>query len=1079
MISRKIYRNGDSDFLINNAKVRLRDIVELFMDTGLGRESFSIISQGKVEAIFNSKPQDRRVLIEEVAGVVKYKKEKQKAQQELAETTDHLDRVADIITELRQQREPLKEQASIAKDYVAQKEEFDHYEKSRLVLEIEQRAKTKAQIETKLSEIEKLLATHTKHAELQEQKSQQLADKQAKLEAKLDEDQREFNLLTGQREKLIGRQDISKHDDDLFKERLAEFNENIKRDESLVAQLQAQVDDLTTQQAKAASLQDKYTKQIQDIQAALVDDPETLADQIEKLRQDLIDLMQAQVSAKNELAYLEQENKRNSDQKQADKKRITSAKEQLATLKEKQAKASKQAAEAKAAHAKLQATVNELQTQQTTAQRLREDQQRRWLKASEILQKARAQHESLQNIAANYAGYYHGVKAILQADLTGVVGSVAQRLKVPAKVAKAIDVALGAQLQNVIVTDDKSAKAAINYLTKQKAGRATFLPRTTVKPRFLAQGHLQTVKQQAGVVGLAKDLVQYDPLDKPVVEHLLGAIVIAQDLDAATKLAVKLNYSVKIVTLAGEVINAGGSMTGGQDRKQRTGLLEQQQQVEKLAADITVMEQKLSQIEFEGGQTKEKVEQLVQELEEMKPSEQQALEEQQQALKALERCELEVEHQAKQVEQLEVIASMSEADQSQYESKRQALVEKQATLAKDIEAKQNEIKLRVALQKDTSATQAKQQETLNELKQKEAIAKERAQLLQVQVKESQVQLDQTHARITKAQAKITEIKENQKQNQVRDIEAKRQDVEQRYEELEQAIADQKQKRQDLAVRLKNAQQELKRANELRQASLDEKSEIKAQLGSCKADLARDLDELAQNYGLSYEMAKQENQATDLEFVKNKVHLLKLGIEELGEVNLGAISEFERINTRYEFLTQQQADLLEAKAQLVQSMDEMDTEAKSRFKQAFDEVAAAFSEIFPQVFEGGKALLSLTDPADLLTTGVEIMAQPPGKKFQHLNLLSGGERALTAIVLLFAILKVRPVPFVVLDEAEAALDDANVIRYSRYLQWFNAQTQFIVITHRKGTMMNADVLYGVTMQESGVSKMVSVSLDELA
>ena len=314
VISRKIYRNGDSDFLINNAKVRLRDIVELFMDTGLGRESFSIISQGKVEAIFNSKPQDRRVLIEEVAGVVKYKKEKQKAQQELAETTDHLDRVADIITELRQQREPLKEQASIAKDYVAQKEEFDHYEKSRLVLGIEQRAKNKAQIEAKLSEIEKLLATHTKHAELQEQKSQQLVDKQAKLEAKLDEDQREFNLLTGQREKLIGRQDISKHDDDLFNERLAEFNENIKRDESLVAKLQAQVDELTTQQAKAASLQNKYIKQIRDIQAALVDDPETLADQVEKLRQDLIDLMQAQVSTKNELAYLEQENQRNSEQ---------------------------------------------------------------------------------------------------------------------------------------------------------------------------------------------------------------------------------------------------------------------------------------------------------------------------------------------------------------------------------------------------------------------------------------------------------------------------------------------------------------------------------------------------------------------------------------------------------------------------------------------------------------------------------------------------------------------------------------------------------------------------------------------
>lgn len=1079
-ITRKIYRNGDSDFLINNKSVRLRDIVELFMDTGLGKESFSIISQGRVEAIFNSKPQERRALIEEVAGVVKYKKEKQKATQELAETTDHLDRVADIITELRKQREPLEKQASIAKDYIVQKEEFDRYEKSRLVLEIDEQLNIKNELEQKATQLEQVLQKHTVLSNEQEQHVQNSTKLQSDLTAQIDQAQQELNILTAQREKLLSRQDISKHDAALFKERLAEFEENIANDEQLVLELTSQLEQVTSEKKEADKLKQTYTSKIDTLQKALLDDPATIASQIEDIRQELIDLMQAEVSAKNELVYLDQENERTVAQRQAESKRYETTKDELEQLSKQQAEVLTEAKKADDAYQELKTKRTELQKKSQDLQRLREDQQRRWLKASEILQKAKAQHNSLKNIMNNYSGYYHGAKEILQADLSGVVSSVAQQIRVPSQVAKAIDVALGAQLQNIIVTDEQAAKEAIVYLNKKRAGRATFLPRTTVRPRYLRQEQLNALQQVEGVVGVAKDLVEYDPSDSPIVTHLLGAIVIANDLTSATKIANVLNHSVKIVTLNGEVINAGGSMTGGQDKEQRVGLLEQKQQVEKLATDINTMQEKLGEIEFEGGQSKNQIEELAKQLEELQPKEQEAQTKAQSFTKEIERCEIELKHKNSQLQLFEQTAATMTSDAKTYAKKRQSLEEKRSSLGQTIKEKRVELELRMALQKDKTQALKEQQTELTELKQKEAIANERLQMLTLRIKENQTQLQQAKARIEKTNAKINEITKNNQKTQLNDDELteKTATVEKELIQVSSLIDKKKEKRDKVNEELKQAQQELSRANQLKQASLDEKGELKASLSKCKTILARELEELSNEYKTTYESAKAENTMTDLEFVKNRVRLLKLGIEELGEVNLGAISEFERIDTRYSFLTQQQNDLLEAKEQLVKSMEAMDIEAKNRFKEAFEQVAKAFSEIFPQVFEGGKATLSLTDPTNLLETGIEIMAQPPGKKFQHLNLLSGGERSLTAIVLLFAILKVRPVPFVVLDEAEAALDDANVLRYSRYLQHFNTQTQFIVITHRKGTMMNADILYGVTMQESGVSKMVSVSLDEI-
>lgn len=1079
-ITRRIYRNGESEFLINHKNVRLRDIVELFMDTGLGRESFSIISQGKVEAIFNSRPEDRRVLLEEVAGIVKYKKEKQKAKQELDETTDHLDRVADIITELDKQREPLKIQASIARDYLTQKEEYDHYEKSRLVLEITDRSTKKKTLEEKIATLDEILTKQIAEAKKQEAKTQQLQLRQASLEEKLDQDQKRFNELTRQQEKLIGKRDLSEHDSEYIKTRLQELSESIQGDELTKQEVTKQLDEFKIQEAKLTEECHSLEAKLAEADAILTVDPAQLEEQIESLRQEIVDDLQEQATLKNRQAYLAKEAQKKVAQTKATTKRLEQAKAKLAKAVAKRQEIDSEVAEIKSHYVTVKEQLVKLQQELLTAQRLREDQQRRWLNASDVLQRAKARQESLQNVAANYAGYYHGVKAILQAKMTGVVGAVADLLQVPAKLAKAIDTALGAQLQNVVVTDEQAAKSAIRYLTEKRAGRATFLPRTTVKPRELSSEKRVLLQNVAGVIGIASELVEYQVEDRPIVLHLLGALVVAKDLDAATKIAATLNYSVKIVTLAGEVINAGGSLTGGQERQKRTGLLEQQQQLKQLTADITVMTEKLSTIELEGGKTKQKVEYLEKERKDLQQEEQVRAQSVQAVTEKLQVAMLAEKQQEAEVKTLSETFEQTKGTDTETEEQNERLATELTQLTETIIKKKEELSVRIALQKDRSQEQQKQQAQKNKLEQELGIKHERKNLLLIQIKEAKIQLEQAIQRIEKATIKIQSIKEEQQIKQAlgTDIEAKRKAVEQEHKELEKGIARYQEKRSKLHDLLKESQQNAARANELRQVTADEKSGLTAELGSCKASLERDLDELAQNYGSTFEAAKQENTETDLVQVKQRVQLLKLGIEELGEVNLGAISEFERIDTRYSFLTQQQADLLEAKAQLVQSMDEMDTEAKNRFKAAFDDVQAAFSEIFPQVFEGGKAELSLTDPNDLLHTGIELMAQPPGKKFQHLNLLSGGERALTAITLLFAILKVRPVPFAVLDEAEAALDDANVARYSRYLRRFDQQTQFIVITHRKGTMMNADVLYGVTMQESGVSKIVSVALDEL-
>ncbi|MEO2768338.1 chromosome segregation protein SMC, partial [Ligilactobacillus ruminis] len=421
----------------------------------------------------------------------------------------------------------------------------------------------------------------------------------------------------------------------------------------------------------------------------------------------------------------------------------------------------------------------------------------------------------------------------------------------------------------------------------------------------------------------------------------------------------------------------------------------------------------------------------------------------------------------------------SRVNETRFSEAKKAAQAKLEELEGKIKASQDLLEEKSAFQKNKASEQAKLDAKIAEDAGRLAVLTERIQSLSIRVKENEFQIAQADERIEKNGERIRQLENESKSMLLSKDELieKEKEADERCLKLEKEVSRMQEERSALHENVKKSETELTRANELLRAAMDERSTLSAKDGNLQATLRQNLDELAEHYAMTYESAEQKNTEEDLDFVKKKVKLLKLGIEELGDVNVNAIAQFEEVNERYEFLRQQQDDLLEAKEQLLLSMEEMDEEVKRRFKVTFNKVSSAFTEIFPEVFGGGHAELSLTDPQNLLETGLEIMAAPPGKKYRQLSLLSGGERSLTAIVLLFAILKVKPVPFAILDEAEAALDDANVARYSQYLRKFDGQTQFIVITHRKGTMMQADVLYGVTMQESGVSKMVSVSLDD--
>ncbi|RXI22392.1 chromosome segregation protein SMC [Pediococcus pentosaceus] len=1076
MISRRLFRNGESQYELNRQECRLKDILNLFIDTGLGRESFSVISQGRVESIFNSKPEDRRAIIEEAAGVLEYKQDKKRAENELEKTSGYLERVNDLIVELEKQVQPLEEQAAVAKDYVQQKRRFDILDQTKLVRTINSNSEAQKQLAVQRQEQKEQLAQLRI-------KSEALADQREKIKKVISEqnhqkDQLQIKLVKLNRleQQLEGEHDLRVERQkyvDQEKERLVSEQQVLKK--QLVEKQAA----LEAAQGQLATVQQKLTNTKQSLKVLesdhLEQQKEALKREIEGLRAEYVDQLQALTSLKNQYNFNQQDRERDQQQRQKIQLTMDTLNEQIKQRKTRYENLEHQLLTLKDANNVQQERITKLTKQRDRLQAQYEKERQQWLDGSNVAHRAESKLEALLNLKNEYTGFYQGVRAVLQqkAQFRGIVGPVSEVMNVPAEYTVAIETALGNQVQNVVVDTDQTAKSIIEYLKKNRLGRVTFLPKNALSQRSIREDTLQKVKEMPGFVGVAADLVKVKDDNQVISQYLLGTTLIVDTLQNALVISKQISRRNRIITLTGDVIGIGGTMTGGTTKGNRAGVLQQDQELKKLQVQVTAMKTKLASKETE-------VQKILEQGQAVQAELKQALEEQHQAEQKSSELRNQVSLENDRLTELQRRLKATRFELSQIDDNENQQNDLPAQIA-NLQQKVQQIKENTTAKQDELALLDddvdERQNRISELRIELARLKEQTSQHQHEVNTLQTTINDVLERDDEIKIKIQQLDEEL----IPESDLKHLDI----DDIRNQLAEQNQ----LSTQLQNdfeqnqVQQDRVIADyEITQRQLHQaESQLKEIEGSftlVQSRIEMAVDKLTQEYEQTFESVQNVIiQNIEDESLERELKLLRRGLNELGTVNLGAIEEYDRVSTRYNFLRDQKNDLADSKAQLEQSIAEIDQEAGQRLKQTFDQVAEEFSSVFVKMFGGGKAELELTDPDNLLTTGIEIKAQPPGKKLQRLSLLSGGEKSLTAITLLFAILQVKPVPFCILDEVEAAFDDANVERFAKYLKNFQGTTQFIIITHRKGTMMEADVLYGVTMQESGVSKMVSVSMDE--
>ncbi|MGT2924347.1 chromosome segregation protein SMC [Streptococcus caviae] len=1074
-VERHIYRNGDSDYLIDGKKVRLRDIHDLFMDTGLGRDSFSIISQGRVEEIFNSKPEERRAIFEEAAGVLKYKTRKKETESKLNQTQDNLDRLDDIIYELETQIKPLEKQAKTAEEFLVLEAERKEKHLDLLVYQILNHKEQLEDQQGRLKAVKQDLQTYYQEREQLETKNQQLKGKRHNLSQQIDQKQAELLEVTRlisdyERQieliKLESSQKAEKKQS--TQERLSQLTEQKVALKDEIAEKEHKLADLETQsQQKKQAIVDLETEL-----SRFSTDPDQM---IENLREDFVRLMQDEADVSNQLTILKAEI---DSQKQESENKTAEVQQLKADLDETDQRAAKEAEVLKAAKDKVQKLLADYQKAAQLVQNLEADynqQQDLMFTLLDELKDKRARKHSLESILKSHSNFYAGVRSVLQrADqIQGIIGAVSEHLTFDKKYQTALEIALGGSSQNIIVEDEAAAKRSIDFLKRNRQGRATFLPLTTIKPRRLSEQHQTILTSSQGFLGLARDLVSFDDRLTGIFGNLLGITAIFDSVDHANQAARKLRYQVRLVTLDGTEIRPGGSFSGGASRQNNSTFIKPE--LDSLTKELAALEDRQSQQE-------NKVSQAKQALDEQRAGLLELREEGNQARLSEQKAELEYQQlQARLEEQRLLYQQLTQADR----------------LDSTLNLEKEQTNLETKLEKIAAAKEKLSQEIAQFKEDKDSIQQKTADLSQElsALRLSERDLANTErfekSNLNRLLADLSELEKNEA-NMTQLLSSQEEDLdEHRLPRLEEQLTASQVKKADSAkalvryrfeledceAQLEEIEASLLKANEKNEALIRSQTQLEVKIDQLSDQLRHFAGNLAEDYQLSLDEAKKQAQAVDNpEAAKTHLRQLEKQIKRLGPVNLDAIGQYEEVSERLQFLNGQKDDLVRAKDLLLSTIHDMDNEVKARFKTTFEAIRESFKTTFTQMFGGGSADLLLTE-GDLLTAGIDISVQPPGKKIQSLNLMSGGEKALSALALLFAIIRVKTIPFVILDEVEAALDEANVKRFGDYLNRFDKSSQFIVVTHRKGTMSAADSIYGVTMQESGVSKIVSVKLKE--
>ena len=1075
-VERHIYRSGDSEYRIDGKKVRLRDVHDLFLDTGLGRDSFSIISQGKVEEIFNSKPEERRAIFEEAAGVLKYKTRRKETESKLQQTQDNLDRLEDIIYELDNQIKPLAKQAENARKFL----DLDGQRKAIyldvLVAQIKENKTELELTEEELTQVQELLTSYYQKREELEEENQSLKKKRQDLQAQMAKDQGSLMDLTSLISDLERKLALSK----LESEQVALNQQEAQaRLATLEDKRKALSKEKTEKEGNLEQLEESLAennKELNRLEAELLafsDDPDQM---IELLRERFVALLQEEADVSNQLTRVENEleNSRQLSQKQADQ--LEKLKEQLATAKE---KASQQQAELETAKEQVQKLLADYQA---SAKEQEEQKVSYQAKQSQLfdrldsLKNKQARAQSLENILRNHSNFYAGVKSVLQEKdrLGGIIGAVSEHLTFDVRYQTALEIALGASSQHIIVEDEKAATKAIDFLKRNRAGRATFLPLTTIKARTISSQNQNAIAASPGFLGMADELVSFDKRLEAIFKNLLATTAIFDTVEHARAAARQVRYQVRMVTLDGTELRTGGSYAGGANRQNNSIFIKPE--LEQLQKEIAEEEASLRSEEASLKILQDEMAKLTERLEAIKSQGEQARIQEQGLSLAYQQTNQQVEELGSLWKlQEEELNRLSEGD---WQADKEKCQERLATIAREkqnLEAEIEEIK------SNKNAIQERYQNLQEQISQARLLKSE----LQAQKRYEVTDIERLGKELDSLDIEQEEI-QRLLQEKVDNLEKVDTDLlSQQVEEaktqkanLQQGLIRKQFELDDIEGQLDDIASHLDQARQQNEEWIRKQTRAEAKKEKVSERLRHLQAQLTDQYQISYtEALEKAHELENLNLAEQEVKDLEKAIRSLGPVNLDAIEQYEEVHNRLDFLNSQRDDILSAKNLLLETITEMNDEVKERFKSTFEAIRESFKVTFRQMFGGGQADLILTE-GDLLTAGVEISVQPPGKKIQSLNLMSGGEKALSALALLFSIIRVKTIPFVILDEVEAALDEANVKRFGDYLNRFDKDSQFIVVTHRKGTMSAADSIYGVTMQESGVSKIVSVKLKDL-
>ncbi|SJZ63260.1 chromosome segregation protein SMC [Selenihalanaerobacter shriftii] len=1088
-IGRRVSRSGESDYLINNSVCRLKDVEELIMGTGMGKEAYSIIGQGKIDSILSNKSSDRRGIFEEAAGITKHKKRKDKASKKLEDTEHNLQRITDIIGELEKQVGPLKEDAKKAEKYNEYYTELEFLEVnlllnrySELDNNLTEVIKKRKELDKETNQIQTKVAKYDSKKEELNLKLDQITEKislkkdnRYQIENRIERINNKIQILKEKRNNADYRLEQLVQEIKELKEEISGLGEELENNQSNLKQVNQELNEHKNYlQIKEEEL-DKMINDLKEKEGSKDNAKESMIEhlnQINKKRNQLDNVKRQIVDIEEEIIEKEEDKEKNEDLLKGLKEDLTEVEEDILTTKRQFKDQQREVKEKEEYKIKLQDKLQVLQDEYEDYKSKQNNYQ--------------SKLEVLEGMQEKYQGYYRGVKSILRyrksnPDFAKIYGVVAELLTVPKKFETAIETALGSRLQNIIVDKDRDAKTAINYLKKNKAGRATFLPLNLVKPRSLYHKEEKTLKI-SGALGVAANIVDYKDKFTPVVKNLLGRIIIAKDMDAAVKISKQANQKVKVVTLDGETINPGGSMTGGSSYNKNANLLSRGRQIDELNKKVKSLDERLEEIGNKGLEFRDQIVNLEKEIKKKK--------------NLIHQLDLDLTGKRKDYQQLEKEIDRLETNKEQLNNYSTALSKELESLRDEKQSVSKEIEILTDGNQNIEGAISSIENKIKQIEDKKEDYNEEITNLKVKmasIKQERINLEQEQKRL-KDNIQKAKVNIKTKEDEIDRINKKKERQSEQKSSLLKTKENLYEEKENLKSELKNIQEERRdiseRINELQQDSQGIRKKLnkvqkslndyEVQEAQLEVKLENIGEKLIDNYEVNIEERIDNREPIDNhDKIETRIKELKKSINKLGHVNLGAIEEYETLKERFDFMKEQHADLIEAKDSLSKVISEIDETMQDKFKKTFDQVKVEFEKIFIELFNGGKAELILDNPDDLLKTGVEINAQPPGKKLQKLSLMSGGEKALTATALIFSLLKVKPSPFYILDEIDAPLDDANVDRFAEYLNELSSIAQFVLITHRKGTMKIADALYGVTMQESGISKMVSLKLTEVA